>query len=177
MTAMIVYRVENRDGEGPYRAFLPNEMYDWNHHPSPREDGIEFQEYHYFGFCSKEQLYKWFRYPWVNRTLNREGYRLVTYQVSKNYIILGENQLVFTKAEAQKRCAEPLTMRMCHVQRYLEQPYRLFAPFADRLEWLVHLSLQRVYRTKYRWRSFADSSLGLHWFNAYRQMSEQRAGT
>jgi hypothetical protein len=69
---MFVYRVENKDGTGPYDAgaFCPYERCSYktksgkyvDRHPSPQEDGIKGRTPdHYYGFQNIMQLDVWFR--------------------------------------------------------------------------------------------------------------------
>jgi hypothetical protein len=102
---MIVYRIE-KNGLGPYRLSSGNttKLYNKLHkhhwcdrHPTPINDGIkDFRPNdHIFGFSSLEQLKKWFLGS--RAELRRNGYLMVSYDVSPQEVLHGNLQVVFPK--------------------------------------------------------------------------------
>jgi hypothetical protein len=108
---MIVWRVEDRKGEGPYGDFRDSRRQKLQEalvlchgystdHPSPLDD--ELGEYlsankfkPVFGFKSKEDAIKWFAGFWQD--LHKLGFRLKTFE-AKDYLVGKSNkQLVFIK--------------------------------------------------------------------------------
>lgn len=87
----VVYRVENAQGEGPYRAELTRSLpaslsYPYDHNrPSPVIDGLKYPpwpaEYSTFAFANKEQVIKWFGDAKRGRWLSKYGYYLTTYEI------------------------------------------------------------------------------------------------
>ena len=109
---MLVYRMENRNGRGPYRSlseparWLRDEhgisLYDDDLHPVPPDDGVPFPPWEgSFGFASREALDRWF--PKEARQLLREkGQHVTVYEVPENMVEQGRNQLVFHRDSARK---------------------------------------------------------------------------
>ena len=106
---MIVYRVENEEGKGPYRDRSPSEFRDdmvdrhscCPDHPLPEDDGLlaihklglEIS----YGFSSLESLHEWFS-EYELEMLYNEGYVIQTYEASE--VHKGEHQVVFAKQTA-----------------------------------------------------------------------------
>ena len=118
---MLVYRVEDFDGQGPYQisplvyaqletfmglpSFLDDDPVD---HPHPYQDGFnteglpiwEFkipQEYS-FGFRSSEDLRKWFfREETDAQRLEEVGLRVRVFSVSSEHVLAGNSQVMFRK--------------------------------------------------------------------------------
>lgn len=91
---MIVYRVENRLGKGPYVDNLPLES-KWRNptdlHPT-FEKNIPYDTV--FGFTSMEKLYRWF-IPELREEL--DGYEISVYESSE--VVEDPVQCVFKKGE------------------------------------------------------------------------------
>lgn len=106
MAKMIVYRVENWKGEGPYRAGYRTTSLDYLNyrestyfHPLPYEDGIEHSNDHFFGFANFVAFYAWFGH--TLRELSMNGCFLCEYEVDDRYVIKGKRQLAFRKDRAK----------------------------------------------------------------------------
>lgn len=109
MALVKIYRVEARDGDGPYRGQgnSANLQYKLCRHstrtgrPTPCIDGIDpygsdrpFSEY-YFGFTHVDKLKEWFK---GSRTALREdGYKMAVYEVDISDVLFGKKQAAFVK--------------------------------------------------------------------------------
>lgn len=109
MALVKIYRVEGRDGNGPYRGQenSTNLQYKLCRHnfrtgrPSPHLDGINpsgldrpVSEY-YFGFTHVDKLKEWFK---GSRTALREdGYKMAVYEVDISDVLFGKKQAAFVK--------------------------------------------------------------------------------
>lgn len=111
MKTVTIYRVEDRDGEGPYRLSHHLWADEGNYHdderyPTMQEDrGLvprlkEIREIgvksFYFGFSSMDQLRQWFSKDELVRLYQR-GYRITSYVVHEIHQIPGERQTIFLK--------------------------------------------------------------------------------
>jgi hypothetical protein len=100
---MLVYRVENADGEGPYAGFKTTDLsrhYNTDTHPGPYYDNIpSVHSYHRFGFSSAEKFVSWFNED-ERASLAGDGYRMSIYDVDPAHVIHGRKQVVFEAAEA-----------------------------------------------------------------------------
>lgn len=112
---MIVYRVEDEHGNGPYVARvrgyngprtraaerlgrLLRDQHGWgdHDHPSPAEDGIavpEHRDTYVCGFASLDQATQWFA-GWGER-LYTGGYDLMAYDVPDEHVRVGDRQVMF----------------------------------------------------------------------------------
>ena len=102
---MWVYRVENKEGHGPYRATGVC-SYDWgdephngsNMHPTPTEDeipeAIVVKGDCICGFESIEQLEQWFS-PTELRILNDLGF--IPVKIESHTVHYGYHQIMFTR--------------------------------------------------------------------------------
>jgi hypothetical protein len=120
---MIVYRVENRMGTGPYSRCinLPSYLTVPERHPTPSQDGLsswyngtdyaKMNEY-YFGFESLEQLKSWFtgafeeefsehNYNMGEGESSKYAYGISCYDVPDEDVEIGDSQLVFLRDNAQ----------------------------------------------------------------------------
>ena len=109
---MLVYRVENGKGEGPYRHGYPEKLgihYDWRHkadalrYPHPYNDGIHLPALtvnHSFGFKSVGDLHNWFADAF--QALDRYGFRVCTYEVPESDVLMGIKQLAFDSSRAER---------------------------------------------------------------------------
>jgi hypothetical protein len=102
---MRVYRIENKNGRGPYngRGDLPYTVLDGcpAHQPDPRDDGFGSRwnkPDYYFGFASLDQLFDWFGD--ILEHLDRYGFSLTVWEVDESFVELGGRQLAFNKSEA-----------------------------------------------------------------------------
>lgn len=81
---MLVYRVENREGNGPY-SFIDFSHGNTDTHPTPGNDGIAFVGFEAFcGFSTMEKFRNWFSYDDRVR-LKEAGFHLATYEVSREH--------------------------------------------------------------------------------------------
>lgn len=113
---MLIYRVEDHEGYGPYCTPNSNSEY-WDvinvsmnsapldNHPVPTEDGIDadaFTSEHYFGFDSIESLTSWF--PGLVQNVNKlTSWSISTYEVDPAHVLVGYSQVVFKRSMATKR--------------------------------------------------------------------------
>jgi hypothetical protein len=109
---MLVYRVETKDGEGPYTgphnlAFtLLATHQSSDNHPAPRADDIDISYWDRrpmfrFGFKTVEQLHDWFNAS-ERDALRGYGYLMVTYEVCHSRVLVGGRQVAFEYAEAKR---------------------------------------------------------------------------
>lgn len=113
---MMIYRVEDHEGYGPYCTPNPNDEY-WSvinvsmnsapftKHPVPTEDGISedaFTSEYFFGFDSIESLSDWF--PGLVQNIgNLSLWRISTYEIDPAYVLVGYSQVVFKRSVATKK--------------------------------------------------------------------------
>lgn len=102
---MIVYRVENSDGVGPYYC-NSGEWCDGPHtqdtgRPMPYEDipNSNHDCKNRFGFESMDKLMQWFSTSEMNKLYER-GFRIVTFEVSREHTLIGAKQLIFIRQYA-----------------------------------------------------------------------------
>ena len=109
---MIIYRIENDKGNGPYNCFNDWVIDKWNHndldHPEPWEDYIFDKIYDmnedildfYCGFDKLYMLYNWFSDQEL-KNLKDIGYNIVEIEIDKNWVIFGksERQIMFKYSE------------------------------------------------------------------------------
>jgi hypothetical protein len=122
-TEMLVYRIENAAGEGPYRG--NGDCKRWllsgaasSSRPPPFEDkrlreirnycgDRKISQLHALlakdatacGFSSMKQLRIWFNFSDVRR-LAREGFHIYCYEVPKQNVMQGSNQVLFDKSRS-----------------------------------------------------------------------------
>jgi hypothetical protein len=105
---MIIYRVENDAGQGPYRlghGVMWNKLFNPEQRPFPSMDpGLEhilaskkdlIKDF-FFGFNSLEQLRDWFEDEELI-SLDNIGFKIKTFDVPDALIIEGSAQLLFKK--------------------------------------------------------------------------------
>lgn len=112
---MTVYRVENKEGKGPYCGSSyfdwQTEIYNSHRNPSPIDDGIwdsddyfdntAYYSRYYYGFKSMEQYINWFNIE--NRLeLLEKGYVLRRYEVPDEWVVEGYKHLAFNMKYATK---------------------------------------------------------------------------
>lgn len=110
---MIVYRIENKEGKGPYQdqSYGPLSKLCWSHNNSNYPDlcqdfyGLVSFDYNFdfvFGFQSR-QLYKsWF--GGFITLMRSHGFKLSKYEIDPEKIIVGKSgkQIIFRKSDAMK---------------------------------------------------------------------------
>jgi len=108
-----IYRVENAEGVGPYRAIQPEDRAPrltgqaTTDHPSPWGDirgwqNVRQPSYFRFGFVSLDRLTDWFP-PDVLAWLREEhGQEVVEVQVEDQHILFGYKQLAYYAPAAEK---------------------------------------------------------------------------
>lgn len=113
---MIVYRVENAEGEGPYWHSVENAIgisigtihNKCHNHPAPSEDIVDtqfdrFSNQWYYGCLSLEQLVKWFTLPENYFPLLREkGFYIVAYECEDKDVAKGDKQCAFKRGRARR---------------------------------------------------------------------------
>jgi hypothetical protein len=107
---MLVYRIENSAGFGPYRQNIeenPNphnvNMSDFDSlgssRPIPFCDGIgKYNEKDYFGFDSLDSLIAWFDN--LLPSLEDYGYCVSIYEIDPTFVKFGRHQVAFERARA-----------------------------------------------------------------------------
>lgn len=108
---MIVYRIQNELGQGPYSVSWGEYVCEGTRHPSPYEDsgmmdawryanfGLGASNYH-FGFTCESQLRTWFyRDEWLHMMKER-GLKLTIWEVAVTDTIVGHTQLAFIRLYA-----------------------------------------------------------------------------
>ena len=108
MASVVVYRIEDSDGLGPYfsskQSDKLNKMLrlhrDATGRPGPKQEGLEHGRWHSFGFPDKDAMKKWFHGS--RAELRRCGFKLCMYRVDETDIRISRSgkQLVFEKALA-----------------------------------------------------------------------------
>lgn len=115
---IIVYRVENQDGCGPYRTGSlrgkQHEVGEWlnsqyvkldeirHKRPMPYSDGIfEHTDDDYCGFHGIKKLRQWFTKEELQK-LQEAGFQINKYKVPKELVIDGNRQVMFRKKAAKK---------------------------------------------------------------------------
>ena len=101
---MLVYRVENDNGRGPYvgnnRHWTQREHSFSKHHVGINEEfrNLEIEEIasrERCGFDSLKSLYRWFNNRQERFNLKREGFKVVTYEVGASHVRKAKKQLAF----------------------------------------------------------------------------------
>ncbi|MDG4783283.1 hypothetical protein O7614_26855 [Micromonospora sp. WMMD961] len=119
---VIVYRIEDRDGRGPYNNypmdFKRNKIIrelckihaSPTTHPAGQLDGITsdngFTVDHYFGFINKASLARWFT-GWGER-LTEAGFYVSTFAARSEDILHGRKQIAFAKGRARYLGTSPV---------------------------------------------------------------------
>lgn len=110
---MIVYRAENKRGEGIYNNSTSRPLLIYHdNQPCPDQDGIEFGYEHYFGFKNLEQYKAWVSTDNCRKNLKRSGYHITVYVVSSEHVLVGKTQVAFRKEKAKKVVTlDPISLR------------------------------------------------------------------
>ncbi len=103
---MIVFRVENKDGRGPYSVHgTTGQPFAVDNRPMPDEDGLlpmatpnEWQRR--YGFASITAYLDWFESDDVRDRMHERGFHIVKYEVPEDSILIGGCQLLFDKTQA-----------------------------------------------------------------------------
>lgn len=103
---MIIYRVEDPHGRGPYIGYrVPGigDAHNDDQHPSPVQDGTVasrwwLKDHHLFGFATEARLREWFE-GWEVQ-LTEADFQIHTYRVGLDRVHLGMEQLVFDRRYA-----------------------------------------------------------------------------
>lgn len=104
---MIVFRVENHIGEGPYACSYMDRSWCTKRHdnnpktPRPDEsftytDWLSVTSKHVYGFISLKDLYNWFSKREL-RNLRAHGFRIKCFHVNREDVIIGKKQLAFKR--------------------------------------------------------------------------------
>jgi hypothetical protein len=123
---MLIYRIENKDGEGPYwcRFDFPykhpiltmgeDHCADPVNHPSASKEMMklgyaedEFTKHHVCGFGSIDQMVQWFD-SWLNQ-LEEWGFYLVEITINANDIMIGNTQVAFDSRKVLCKKQIPLS--------------------------------------------------------------------
>lgn len=120
---MIVYRIENRNGDGPYNC--PGHDYDLRsrmrcrvmplgNHPGPCQDGIDFVTgLHRFGFVHFYQLTDWFGYDF--KGIEDCGFFIAVYD--SHDVRQGKTQCAFDQRNCPKEVFRPTEFMKIHKER------------------------------------------------------------
>ena len=114
---MLVYRVENNQGIGPYKVYpKPNSIMELceahnssRAHPAPGADpglGVFMQKDYFCGFASEAVLKKWF-HGW-RKHLRTAGFHMAVYQARKVLVSKYTGQVIFKKGLAKKTKTLPV---------------------------------------------------------------------
>lgn len=107
MAKIIVYRVENWQGEGPYRAnyrttslnYLSGDDWDF-YNPLPYSDGLpNLDKDDVCGFANFTAFFAWFGH--TLRELSINGCFLCEFEIEERYVIKGRRQLIFKRDKAK----------------------------------------------------------------------------
>jgi hypothetical protein len=98
-----IYRVENKNGQGPYTSLGTSSWGDTDHvdifHPSPREEGLTMEHgHHKCCFFSKKQMHNWFSDQELVRLADHD-YCIVEIEVETKYLQIGSQQAIFIPDE------------------------------------------------------------------------------
>jgi hypothetical protein len=99
---MIVYRVENKNGVGPYDGTGIWSLWQTRDHvepshPGPKDDGIDFKSGEYIcGFASYRKLRDWFEAEELV-ALRKLGFRVRRIRVPRSKVKFGKKQVVFRR--------------------------------------------------------------------------------
>ncbi|QGK90274.1 hypothetical protein QE345_gp115 [Pseudomonas phage vB_PA45_GUMS] len=97
----VVYRVECRNGEGPYVNYgMEIDTSSTPERPVPEHDGIpDVRHFEYFAFTSPKQLDDWFGDYYSNLTEHSSA-SIKMYEVDRQHVRTGIRQCVFRKDAA-----------------------------------------------------------------------------
>lgn len=115
---MLIYRVEDENGDGPYRHPNMNDVleemedaHSWNErdaHPTPHDEGINVYDLHHkkgwdpaFAFSSLESLETWFG-DWL-KPLTEIGFVVRVYDVYDRRVIETPTQVVYDRKFAVRQ--------------------------------------------------------------------------
>jgi hypothetical protein len=118
---MIVHRVEDKEGKGPYNSdhsvsqSLKERHVNLDRAPTPYNDGMgsrseaawSYSACWRFAFKTEADLQRWFT-PYELKRLQRVGFKRVEYTVSTRYINSGGKQCAFNRTKSTKGDSHPL---------------------------------------------------------------------
>lgn len=138
MREMIVWRIEDRSGEGFYQ-YLFGEIFSAYSNPDvhvpPRFEFGDLRDFYdsdpwqdqfrnyYFGFADIPQMLKWMltvERKFVDAMVSGGHYNICQYRVREQYIFRGKYQLVFKKAEATRIDVQPYSNILDLERKYRE---------------------------------------------------------
>lgn len=98
---MLIYRVENSKGKGPFSAFgwRANDRHIGIKYPEPSEEKLAISQHDYLGCATLRLIRHWF----VKKeriALSKQGFSLTIYKCHKKRVKIGKYQLVFPKGKA-----------------------------------------------------------------------------
>lgn len=106
---MLVYRVENKKGIGPYRMAITAEFLhhhnDSNNHPTPSL--YIYGPDLFFGFKSLSQTFNWFDYDDC-QMLESNGFFLTTWRVHEDAVFYDDCQITFVRKQAKLIESKPI---------------------------------------------------------------------
>lgn len=110
---MMIYRLENKDSEGPYVNHCPSPSLsaalsksmklDMSQHPTPHEEGLSRYDgipTYVCGFSSRAQFEDWFPYP-GHHDFNVAGFFVSVYEVPDEHVEHGVKQVMFDRRYAE----------------------------------------------------------------------------
>jgi len=111
----LVYRIEDKNGRGPYQGYNLNiPGFCTVEHPAPYTEAslkwkfLKNQESWYFGFDSLDQLKRWFYNQQWLETLHEAGLRITVWEVDTSYFRASKTQAVFLRKKAVKVSEQPI---------------------------------------------------------------------
>lgn len=133
MSDVVIYRIENADGDGPYNPSRGLDIYECPYYPQPgtREEAEQhpapahdsalveawaavsmtsrrLNDWRY-GFASVAQLRRWFADDRVLEWLQRHGYHLATYTVrGEGRVVVGHSQVMYADSFADRTATAAL---------------------------------------------------------------------
>ena len=105
---MKVYRIENKEGFGPYEGFVLLDHDIWSKwskliRPIPEDDNIgRVSEKHYYGFANLTDLCCWFTIK-DRKKIKKIEFFITVYSIPDNFVKIGNKQVAFIKYLADKK--------------------------------------------------------------------------
>lgn len=113
---MLVYRIEDRDGEGAFRNLVSIAMCEVHYagfcepdpyrHPDPRycpvlRDVFRGGSDQHFGFDTIQKLLSWFDSERIRVAMHKLGGVLVVYECPDEHCVVAPEQMIFLKSKAR----------------------------------------------------------------------------
>lgn len=94
---MLVYRLQDEIGQGPYWAGAADGFDLWNTetHPSPQQDIGFHKDGYIYGFANLRQYREWFHEEKWNKHFQERGFTVCVYDVPNRHVFEGWSQVSF----------------------------------------------------------------------------------